>query len=65
MQIIHYLVQAACFFFALLTLNIVWENVKGYGAEKKYGYCLLYLAGGAAVFALMVALTNLSSRLIQ
>ena len=65
MEILHYLVQAFSFFIVLIVLNAVWENVKSYGAERKYGYCLLYLAGAVLVLAALVALTDTTSRFVQ
>lgn len=64
MEILHYLVQALSFFIVLIVFNIVWENVKSYGAERKYGYCLLYLTGAVLILAALVALTDATNRFL-
>lgn len=65
MEILHYLVQALSFFIVLVVLNAVWENIKSYGAERKYGHCLLFLAGTVLVLAALAALSDATSRFLQ
>lgn len=65
MEIFYYLVQALSFFIVLIVLNAVWENVKSYGSERRYGYCLLYLAGAVLVLAALVALTDTTNQFLQ
>lgn len=58
MYLFHYVSDIFCFIVLLVTLDIIWTNIKGYGAERKYGWCFAYAAGGIAVFFVLLAIST-------
>lgn len=60
-HIIYVLVNVISFIVCLVTLEVVWANLKGYWHEKNYKQCALYLAGGIVVFAIVIYVSTISN----
>lgn len=56
-HIVYVLINVLSFIVCLLTLEVVWANVKGYWQEKNYLRCALYVAGGIIVFVIVGCLS--------
>lgn len=60
-HIIYVIINVVSFIVCLVTLEVVWANLKGYWHEKNYLRCALYLAGGIVVFVIVAYVSTLGN----
>ena len=58
MDILRNIVHISCFIVLMVTADVVWTNIKGYYAERKFIICVAYFAGGIMVFCLLLGLST-------
>ncbi|MCR5757119.1 MAG: hypothetical protein K6F95_04355 [Selenomonas sp.] len=65
MEFLRFVVNIICFIALFITLEVVWTNVKNHWHNKNLLGCAEYLVGGAAVLAVLIALSDAANRFFQ